>query len=196
MLAILEKVNPSAVKWDVVWAAIAAIAAVLALLWAIWEHAGRRKAERKLDEIKRRGDAPFLSVSDAILGTIHYFRNGGTEFWHAATTPGILSFQQERVGALNAGDQVVLLVDNTGEPTHKIAVKLDDIPIVFDSGRDFQNPNATIFFLLYLYDPQKNGHQQRITVAFETRSGVHDTHTYITRHGVRFLKRIDPALPQ
>jgi hypothetical protein len=64
MMAILEKVNPNAFKWDVLWAAIAAIAAVSALLWAVLEHVGRRKAEKILDEIKRRGDAPFLTVSD------------------------------------------------------------------------------------------------------------------------------------
>ncbi len=189
MIAVLDNTKTNDINWE-------AIIALAALLWAICEHIARRKAERKLDEIKRRGDAPFLSVSDTILGTILYYRNGEVELWHAATDRGILSFQHERVEALNAGDPVVLLVNDTGEPTHEIIVKLDDIPIVFDSGRDHEKSTEKIYFLKYPYDPQKNGHQQRITVAFETRSGVHDTHTYITRHGVRFLKRIDPALPQ
>jgi hypothetical protein len=190
-VAVVDYVNPDRVNWP----AIAALGAVVAVLWAIWEHYGRKRAEKKLAEIKRRGDAPFLRVSDAIFGNILYvFGEGQSEIWHSINSH-ILCFQRSQVEGVRTGGDVVLVVDDAGEPTHKIIVKLDDAPIIFASGTE-TNTSKEIRFLKYPYDPRKQGQEQRITVSFETRSGAHDTHIYTTRHGVRFLERTNPALPQ
>jgi hypothetical protein len=181
--------------WECFWTAFSAVVAVLAFFWAVLERISRMRTDKKLDEIKRRGDAPFFCVCESAMWNIAFYRDGGVEYLCAATEKSILSFQHGTVEALHAGDPVILLVDDAGEPTHEIVVKLDDDPIIFGSAIEHDTAKK-VLFLKYPYDPQKQGKEQRIIVSFETRSGVHNTHTYLTLHGVRFLKRIDPPLPQ
>jgi hypothetical protein len=193
-LATVATVNTDK-NWELIWTAFSAIVAVLALAWAILERLSKMRTDKKLEEIKRRGDAPFLRVCDSAMGNITFFKDGVVEYRHATTDKSMISFQHQRVEALNAGDAVFLLIDDTGEPTNHIAVKLDDAPIVFGIAFD-DDARKTVSFIEYPFDPEKIGRQQRIVLSFESRSGVHNKHTYITRHGYRFLKRTNPALPE
>jgi hypothetical protein len=193
-LAAITAVNHDE-NWELIWTAFSAIVAILALLWAVLERIFRMRTDKKLDEIKQRGDAPFFRISEAIMGNIGFFKDGEAVFRFAGSDKSVLAFQHQKVEALNVGDPVILMIDDTGEPTHAIIVKLDGDPIIFGSAID-DNTTKSVLFFEYPYNPKKEGQEQRITISFETRSGVHNTHTYITRHGVRFLKRIIPPLPQ
>jgi len=179
--------------------AISACLLVVALgsfIWGCWQSHLRHKADDELKAIIRRGDAPYFSPSDAVFTSIAvYNESGGIMGWFAKNGNVLNRFRKEVVNDFPIGWPVVFPVDNIGEPARSIMMKLDgeEIPLKREAHKDDSNG---LLFLEYAYKPEKHGKEQIITISFETRNGVQDTHRYITRHGFRILKRIDPPLPQ
>lgn len=182
-------------NWEIFWVAIESIATLGLFVWAILERRARKRADNELQEIKRRGDAPFLTVSNANFQQLyHELKQDVVNVWYA-TNGNVLSCFRDEVGSdMGKGLPVVFVVDNAGQSARAIIVKLDSEEIAFKREVDFSDSQG-LYFLEYPYDPEKRGKEQRLTLSFETSSGVQDTHIYMTRHGMRFLKRIDPPLP-
>ena len=97
--------------------------------------------------------------------------------------------------SLNDGEMVLLPVENTGRAARGVTVKLDGVSIVLEREIDIEGAHG-LTCLMYPYEKAKHGMEQRITLSFESESGEHDTHTYLTKHGCRQLNRINPPLPQ
>ena len=183
------------VNWEIFWGAVESIATFGLFVWAILERRARKRADNELEEIKRRGDAPFLTVSNANFQRLHHeLKQNVVNVWHA-TNGNVLSCFRDEVGSdMEKGLPVIFVVDNAGQSTRGIIVKLEGEEIAFKREVDFSGSQG-LYFFEYPYDPEKRGKEQKLTFSFETSSGVQDTHIYITRHGMRFLKRINPALP-
>ena len=182
-------------NWEIFWVAIESIATLGLFVWAILERRARKRADNELQEIKRRGDAPFLTVSNANFQQLyHELKQNVVNVWHA-TNGNVLSCFRDEVGSdMEKGLPVIFVVDNAGQSARGIIVRLEGEEIAFKREVDFSGSQG-LYFLEYPYDPEKRGKEQKLTFSFETSSGVQDAHIYITRHGMRFLKRIDPALP-
>lgn len=181
-------------NWQLFWVAIGSVATLGLFVWAVFERCTRKRLDNELQEIKRRGDAPFLTVSNANFQRLHYeLKQNEVNVWHA-TNGNVLSCIRNEVGNdMPKGLPVILVVDNAGQSARGVTIKLDGEEIAYKREVDFSDSQG-LYFLEYPYDPGKRGKEQKLTFSFETDSGVQDTHVYITRHGMRFLKRIDPAL--
>jgi hypothetical protein len=159
------------------------------------ERAAKEKAEGDLRQIRRRGDAPYLEPSATFFTGINFiFEKDEHRLWQAGG-PKILSFQRDEVSSeLPPGQPIIFVVNNAGESARGVVVKLDGAAIALKMEADV-NDSHGLYYLEYPYEPEKHGREQALVLSFETRSGVQDIHRYITRHGFRVLKRIDPALP-
>jgi len=148
-----------------------------------------------LSLIKRRGEAPYLSISNANFQQLyHKLEQGVVKVW-PATNGNVLCCLRDEVGIdVPEGTPLIFVIDNVGQAVRGLDVKLDGGTIAFKREVDFSNSQG-LYFLEYPYDPAKRGKEQKLFISFETNSGVQDTHIYIIRHGMRFLKRIDPPLP-
>jgi hypothetical protein len=183
-------------NWEIFWIAIGSIAALATLAWAIWEHSARKRSDKELAEIKNRGDAPFLTISDANFQMLyHKLEQHEVKVWRALQGNVLCYLRNEVDQELQKGDWVIFVIDNAGESARTIIAKLDNEEIALKQEIDFDNSQG-LYFLEYAYNPENRGKKQHLTISFETKSGAQNTHTYITRHGQRLLKRINPSLPQ
>jgi hypothetical protein len=169
-----------------------------ALGWLKWLHEIRekRKAEQALHQIKRRGEAPYLEPSATFFNGINFiFEKDEPRLWQA-DSPNVLGFRRDEVDSNLPPEQpIIFVVNNAGETARGVIVKLDGEQIALKREADFNNSQG-LFYLEYPYKPEKHGMEQAITIQFETRSGVQDTHRYVTKHGFRILRRADPGLPR
>ena len=156
--------------------------------------ASAAKANAELLAIRRRGEAPYLSLSAERFGHLYYStgKPGEMGMWSCGDV-NVLSDVRDEVGEeMEAGDPVILVVENTGQATRRTSIKLDAKPIKFVQEPKFQGANDR-HFLEYAFVPELRGKEQVIQIQFEAVSGVQDTHLYLTEHGRRVLHRIDPA---
>jgi hypothetical protein len=170
----------------------------ITLVFYFRERAEKREAELELKQIKRRADAPFLVPSDIVFGAIKYTDENGELRFLRSDSGFVLSWRGNEVvvDRLCADwNRVFFLVDNAGEAARGMIVKLDGETISLKREAD-DDDSRGLLYLEYPYKPEKHGKEQTLLLSFETRSGVQDTHRYLTRHGFRVLDRIDPVLPQ
>jgi hypothetical protein len=178
------------VNWEI---AVSIGTAVVGGVWVLLEHRGRKRAEKELNSIRRRGAAPFLQVSnDAFNGLYVPAANNQIQFCSAGA-PFLLCFLRDEVDqSLPNGDQVLVVIENTGQTARRVGLKLDGIPVRIGKEADFSSAHG-LSFIEYPYDRSLHGKEQKLTISFETSEGIQDTHTYLTRHGFRTLQRIDPV---
>jgi hypothetical protein len=175
---------------------VMAVFEAVTLFFYFREKSSKDCAEKELKIIKRRGEAPFLQPSATPFQFIEFiFEKDERRMW-TPNEQNVLCFVRDEVTEnLAPENAVVFVVDNVGEPARCVVVKLDGEVIALKREIDGHYSQG-LLYLEYAYKPQKRGKEQTITISFETRSGVQDTHQYITRHGFRVLRRIDPTLPQ
>ncbi len=173
----------------VIMAAIEAITIFLALR----ERRAKKKAEDELNQIHRRGTAPYFRPSEEIVSNLWINTSTGGIACIPSIHPAVLRKSRNEV-RIDDSESVFLVVENLGEAAHVISVKLDNETISLDQEPDMDSAHGFQYFV-YPYQKAKHGKEQRVSLAFETRSGVQDTHLYVTRHGCRFLQRVDPPLP-
>jgi hypothetical protein len=174
---------------------VMAIIEAITIIFYCREKAAKNKSEQELKQIKRRSDAPYLTPSDTFFTGINFiFEKDEPRTW-LSDSPNLLCFQRDEVDPnLASGNLIIFVVDNAGESARAIIVKLDGEQIALKREAD-RSDSKGLIYLEYAYNPQKHGKEQTLTISFETRNGVQDTHRYIIRHGFRVLQRIDPTLP-
>lgn len=181
--------------WDIVKSVSAAGGAVVALagfFWGLRERRGKKRAEDELKKIRRRGDAPFFRPSDELVGNLYH-----QEYEQILFIPfgsGVLCSSHAEV-KLEDGQPVFFVVENHGRAANSVVMKLDGGPISLRQEPDIEAAHG-LQYLVYPYSRAKHGQDQELVISFETESGVQDTHRYVLRHGMRFLRRVDPPLPQ
>ena len=190
-------------RWQIVEAVATAVAAAAAIVTTYWAFTERRSkitaraaqaaAELELKNIQRRAHAPFLKPSSDKFNAIYHNLGGGKVAFVSCGDKSLLCDFRDEVEA-NDGEEVFFVVENLGASARGISVKLDGKPISLKREADMQNSGGRIY-LVYPYEKSKHGLEQVITLSFESETGVQDTHKYITRHGFRILKRIDPPMP-
>jgi hypothetical protein len=190
-------------SWQIVEAistGVAAVAAAVTTYWAFTERrskiaarAAQAAAELELKNIKRRAQAPFLKPSNDRFNAIYHNLGGGKVAFVSVGQKFLLSDFLNEVEA-NDGDEVFLVVENSGAGARGISVKLDGKPISLSREAEMENARGRIY-LVYPYEKSKHGKDQIISLSFESDTGLQDTHQYITRHGFRVLRRIDPQMP-
>lgn len=153
-----------------------------------------RKDRSELRMIHRRGRAPYLVPSSALFNFIYEPPNEGQCMggWSGANGNVLTVDRNEVTDELLAGDPVIFPVSNDGEAARAVIVKLDGEEISLFREPEMRSARG-LQFLKYPFDPSKRGKQQSLTLSFETRDGVRDTHKYVIVHGRRILKRVDPT---
>lgn len=162
-----------------------------ACLW-YREHRARRRAERELEEIQRRAEAPYLATTAGRFNVLYVEdeKLGGLTALTVGTG-NVLGFDCEEIDSLPVGTPVFLLVENRGKRARSVAASLDGQPCLI--GTTIENGNCpSIQYVRYIYDAKLKGKIQTLELRFETDSGVQGRHLYQTTHGRRALKRIDP----
>ncbi|HEY4248713.1 MAG TPA: hypothetical protein VGM64_17965 [Lacunisphaera sp.] len=159
------------------------------------ERAVREKFEAEIAEFRRRSVkvAPYLKIShDRFEGMQIASGPHGRSQWLSALYPCILSFYEEEVPAdTKPGETVFLVVSNAGASALDVSAKIDDDVAWFVEP---QNQEASHLRLLaYNYRPELHGTLQTVSLQFLQEDGDHGVQAYEAKHGIRWLRRIDPA---
>lgn len=188
--------------WHIVEAiatAVAAVAASVTTYWAFTERrakiiarAAQAASELELKNIQRRAHAPFLKPSDDVFNAIYHNVGEGKVAFIPYGEKALLCNSRNEVEASD-GDEVIFIVENLGAAARGISVKLEGKPISLRREADMQYAGGRIY-LVYPYTKLKHGQDQIITLSFESETGIQNIHKYVTRHGIRVLKRIDPPM--
>ena len=159
------------------------------------ERLAKEAAEKKLAEIKRRASAPYLICSETAFNHL-YVRKSASDLqaWSAGARDLLCFLRDEVDRTTPSGETIGLVIDNLGQSARAIAVRIDGERVAFQREADFQGSHG-LYFFTYPYVPEKHGKDQIVTLNFESDDGIQDTHKYITKHGIRILRRIDPKLP-
>jgi hypothetical protein len=162
------------------------------------ERAAKEAAETELGAIKRRSlvDNPFFVVSDATFNGIEVPTDDPCKATYIPAGSGcLLCFMGDEVdGKMESGEIVYLLIENHGSNAYGITIKLDGEAVRLVQVKI--NRAHKLDAIAYAYFPERLGRIQTLEVGFCSATGVEDTHRYATKHGVRFLQRIDPACRQ
>lgn len=159
------------------------------------EKADKEKAESQLVLIRRRGDAPLLVPSSSRFNMTSRSVGNGRLLMVSPMDGAVLCEFRNEVNIPAGQEQIVVfVVENIGERARAASVKLDDGTAVLQQEAEMEGARGRLF-LIYPYDRAVHGQEQKLTLTFESQSGIQDTHTYSIRHGVRFLRRIEPPLP-
>lgn len=160
------------------------------------ERAARQDAEAKLALMRRRSlaECPYFSLYDELPDMLILPKDGTGEVNAILDgSPHLLSCSRNEVGPeVEEGDPVLLLIENNGQRAQEVSVTLDNKPIEFMHVEEHSTGQRIPVFS-YPYRLEMLGREQTLTVSFLSVSGARDTHRYLTKHGVRFLRRIDPA---
>jgi hypothetical protein len=189
--------------WHIMEAIATAIAAVAASVTTYWAFTERREkiaaraaqaaAQLELKNTQRRAHAPFLKPSTDRFNAIYHNLGNGKVSFVSVGHKSLLSDFRDEVEAKD-GDEVFFVVENLGASARGISVKLDGKPITLSREAEMENSRGRIY-LVYPYEKSQHGNNQIISLSFESDTGAQDTHQYITRHGFRVLRRIDPKMP-
>jgi hypothetical protein len=158
------------------------------------ERGAKERAEAQLREIQRRStkSTPYLAPSRHKFNGLDWHNPAdGKHYWVSAGTRNLLCFLTEVINEeMPEGDEVMLLLENRGSSAQEIEVKMAGQNVEFFSMEDDGVRHPCI---AYKYDPAKRGQEQIVEVSFLAENGFRDTHRYLTKHGFRILKRVDPA---
>ncbi|ACB75326.1 hypothetical protein [Opitutus terrae] len=154
----------------------------------------RSECEKELREIRRRSlqNAPYFTLSETVLARIEY-RPKPTRVSFLLTTSGnvLTAFREEVTSDMPDGTDVCLLVENRGADGLEVSANIDGRELTIFRALNQDNEHIHIF--RYVFATVLRSQTQKISISFLGPSGVRDVHTYETKHGVRFLRRIDPA---
>ena len=159
------------------------------------ERAAKEKAEAALTEIKRRAtdSSPYLLISKHRFNGVTVPTDNPTQqLFIPPGSPCLLCFMRDEVDTkMPAGEFTYLLVENHGRDAHEISIHLDGESAGFIQVQ--ADRSHMIYAIRYPYRPECHGREQTLEISFLAANGVRDTHRYATVHGIRALKRIDPA---
>jgi hypothetical protein len=166
------------------------VSSVIGWIAAFVQWRKKRKSEAELKLIRRRGEAPYLTPSEQFFQRLYV---GGSEREAQSAAPAtVLCATSDQVPKeVSAGTPIRLVVDNKGKSARRVTVSLDGRSIHLREEPPLPFANG-LAFLEYPYDPRKHGQDQRLVIDFETEAGVQDRHTYVLKHGIRWLSRRDP----
>lgn len=178
--------------------------AVAAFGWIKWLHelrekraerAAKQKAEAELREIHRRSAerCPYFSLFDGRFNMITAPSDELGQLDSLSPNSGsVLCFWCDEVDrSIKSGAAIHLLVENQGCTAYEIAVTLDAEPVKFLEVQTYES--HVLNAIKYAYRPEHHGAEQTLEIQFLAEDGVRDRHRYVTKHGFRILKRIDPA---
>jgi hypothetical protein len=156
-------------------------------------HEAVSKAE--LEALKRRSldNVPFLAVSGEDFGWVHAEgEQQGEKFGGFAGAPQLLCFNREQVERnLAPGEWVVLVLENQGAEADQMSMTLDGENVLMR--RNEREGAEWLILFAYPYFPEMHGKEQTVQLRFLARDARIETHRYITIHGCRSLRRVDPV---
>ncbi len=185
-------VNPGA---SLLLAALAlwGLVAVAGWVTAFWLWRKGQRAEAELRLIRRRTEAPCLVPSDAMFNFLYTTPGQGPIQGCSVASGCLLSHFRNEVDKNTApGATVLLVIENRGQEPRRAALWLDGQPVRLAKEPAVSDAHG-LQYIEYPYDRARHGQEQRLVIEFETGSGVVDRHTYLLKHGQRFLRRMDPA---
>jgi hypothetical protein len=158
------------------------------------ERASKERAESELQLIRRRSldDSPYLTPSsESFNGATFPSEKPGSSYYLPAGGATLLCyFKNEIAEAVPAGTEIYMVLENKGSSAQEIEITMDGQPIRL---LPFDIHEQTVPGIAYSYDPKIRGKEQIVSISFLARNGSRDTHRYVTRHGFRIFKRIDPS---
>lgn len=169
-----------------------------ALVNRFFNRKARRQAAKdraELAAIRRRGEAPFFrpitgKVWELVLGLqARLVCSPGNPAWLRVLDGTRAEIKRER---MKDGDHVLLIVENIGLAPRTLEVEPNTHEIKFYREPNMEGADKHCWFG-YPYRPEEHGKDQSFVITFETETGVQGKHTYVLKHGVRELRRIDPA---
>ena len=159
------------------------------------EKAAKEKAEAALKEIRRLSseESPFWRLSDRRFNGLKApSEKPGGQLCLREGHPTLLCAVRDEVDRKTpAGTFVYLAVENHGRNAYEVSVNLDLEPSAIIEGKS--DDGYTLGLVCYPYLPEIHGRDQSIKVSFLSAKGIRDTQIYATQHGIRTLKRTDPA---
>lgn len=159
------------------------------------ERTARSKAEAELRMIDRRSfdKAPYFAVAETRFNSLALEPND-PESKTILLTPKhthLLSFFREEVADnLDAGQAVILVVENKGRHAGDLTLKLDGEDVLLKQAA--VDAAAQLFVICYPFRPELRGKVQALELGFLRTDGARDVHRYAMEHGVRTLVRTDP----
>ena len=186
--------------WFALYVAIAtAVVGWVGLLYQAHQHGVAKtradKAEREMRENKRRAldVCPYFAVSTMPFSAMMIAGSKPGEMVMVTDhQPYVLSFGRDEVGnEIQAGYAVILIIENHGREGNELTLSLDGGELSLEHSID---PGSEVqFAFVYPFNPAKRGQVQRIELRFLRTDGVRDVHVYETKHGMRYLRRVEPA---
>ena len=182
------------------------ITAVAALFgWVKWwyeildkrkERAAKEKAEAELAAIRRRSFevSPYLMTSNRRFNGIQIpgAVAAGPSIWLSPLNPYLMCYYRDEVDREHpAGKAVFMVVENAGPQALDVHMKVEgeEIQVIEPENSDASG----LILLCYPYRPELHGIKQTLEMEFDRPDGVRDRHRYEIKHGVRYLRRLDPA---
>lgn len=159
------------------------------------ERAAKEKAEAEIREIQRRSAElrPYFDLSDSRFNSVT--TPGDRPGQLLGLYPGrknLLCFLSNEVDKhFKAGEPIYLLVENHGSNAFEITMNLEGGPVQMIKVKT--DHGVPLLAVKYPYRPDHHGREETLEVRFLAFDGIRDVHRYVTRHGFRALKRIDPA---
>jgi hypothetical protein len=158
---------------------------------AYWLWRKGRRAEAALKLMRRRAEAPFLVPSEVKFNFLYTTSPQGQTQGCSVASGCLLSHLRSDVEKNTApGAAVRLVVENCGKEPRRIALRLDGHSVRLEREPAVSDAHG-LRYIEYPYDPAKHGQEQHLELEFETESGLQDHHTYVLKHGLRFLRRLD-----
>lgn len=173
------------------------VVAALVFLYSIYRNhiSDRRikRAEEELAAIKLRGQGPYLVPSKKMVNVVYEGKGESIGAWPITSGNVLCSMRNKVSSEINAGDPVILLVDNLGKDARRIIIAKTDLKNCLIT----QEPNISsasgLAFLKYDFEPDKFDKPCDIYLDFESSDGFQGQHVYRTIHGEFELVRIKPS---
>jgi hypothetical protein len=151
-----------------------------------------KASKQKLAEIEARGKAPYLTTSTGLIGNAFHQEDDGSISMFPAVGSNVLSTRNRVVVGLAKGDPVVLVLENQGADARRIRIVTDLKEASLRQEPEIDGAHGYTF-LLYEYEPDKQGQRVKIELSFESHDGYQGAHTYETKHGEFYFVRTHPA---
>jgi hypothetical protein len=166
--------------------------AVAGWVAAFWLWGKGRRAEAALKLMRRRAEAPFLVLSEVKFNFLYTTSPQGQTQGCSVASGSLLSHLRSEVEKnTTPGAAVRLVIENRGKEPRRAVVRLDGQSVRLEREPAVSDAHG-LRYIEYPYDPAKHGQEQRLVIEFETESGLEDRHTYVLKHGLRCLRRLDP----
>lgn len=149
--------------------------------------------ERERAEAVRRrsiGSSPYFHPASELANSFTTTGgSGGMSSWNIMDQKLVSQFRQEINDQVADGSRIGIILANSGKGARRISVSGDLQDVEMEQVRE----NADLLILSYRYFKASHGLIQNIKFSFETEDGYCFEHTYETKHGHLYFRRIDPA---